>query len=259
MKKTFTMLLPACCLLNAALNIPQPVLDAFEPHSFQATHDYSLNYRLLSPLTVEQTAKYPLVIFLHGAGERGQDNAAQLYHVMPKFAALETRKAFPCYVVAPQCPAEQQWVNTPWSRLKHDMPETPSQSMDATIKLIDDLIQHYPIDTARLYVIGLSMGGYGTWDLIMRYPKRFAAAVPICGGADIDLADRIKDMPIWFFHGDSDPAVPTFRARSMNIALRALGVTPKYTEFTRCGHDAWTPAMNTPELLPWLFAQHLTK
>ena len=101
------------------------------------------------------------------------------------------------------------------------------------------------------------MGGYGTWDLVMRFPKRFAAAVPICGGADIKQAALIKDLPIWAFHGDSDTAVPTYRSQSMVAALKEAGGDPKYTEFPNCGHNAWGPAIETPELLPWLFSQRL--
>ena len=232
-----------------------PISD-YESCIYQAK-GFTLGYRMLPPKNVESDKKYTLVVFLHGAGERGIDNHVQLIHALPKFVQPEIREKFPCYVIAPQCPVGQQWVNTPWGLKQHDMPQQMSDSLAAVSSLIDDLQKDYPIDASRIYVMGISMGGYGTWDLIMRFPKRFAAAVPICGGADIKQASLIKDLPIWAFHGDSDTAVPTYRSQSMVAALKEAGGNPKYTEFPNCGHNAWTPAIETPELLPWLFSKYL--
>jgi len=118
------------------------------------------------------------------------------------------------------------------------------------------MLLNYPIDPSRIYLMGISMGGYGTWDLAMRTPQRFAAAVPICGGGDPNHAKKLKGLPIWAFHGDSDTAVPTSRSRDMIQALKDIGEKPIYTELKNTGHDAWTPAINNPELIQWLFKQH---
>ena len=246
-------------VLDATTDTPTltlaPISD-YESCIYQAK-GFTLGYRFLSPKTIETDKKYPLVVFLHGAGERGMDNHVQLVHVLPKFVQDDIREKFPCFVAAPQCPDGQQWVNTPWGLRQHDMPQMMSDSLAAVSGLIDDLLLDYPIDASRIYVMGISMGGYGTWDLVMRFPKRFAAAVPICGGADIKQAALIKDLPLWVFHGDSDTAVPTYRSQSMVAALKEAGGDPKYTEFPNCGHNAWGPAIETPELLPWLFSQRL--
>ncbi|MGN0878676.1 MAG: prolyl oligopeptidase family serine peptidase, partial [Oligosphaeraceae bacterium] len=124
-------------------------------------------------------------------------------------------------------------------------------------ELLDDLLLDYPIDPTRIYVMGISMGGYGTWDALSRQPERFAAAVPICGGADLAQAPRLARIPIWTFHGDSDTVVPTSRTRDIATAIRTLNPRDfRYTEVPHCGHDSWNAAIRTPELLPWLFAQH---
>lgn len=229
-------------------------LDEYQPGKF-VDGDQTLLYRLLSPKQREPGKKYPLVLFLHGAGERGDDNQAQLKHVVGIFVTPENREKYPCFVLAPQCPAGRKWAEVDWSAPTHRQPENPSAPMALTLKLIDQLVAEEPIDPARCYVMGLSMGGYGTWDVLARQPERFAAAVPMCGGGDETTAERIAHIPIWNFHGDKDPAVRVERSRRMVEALRAAGSKVKYTEYAGCGHDCWTPACKEPELLPWLFSQ----
>ncbi|MCA9047007.1 MAG: prolyl oligopeptidase family serine peptidase, partial [Planctomycetaceae bacterium] len=123
------------------------------------------------------------------------------------------------------------------------------------LELLDQLIKTHAIDEDRIYVMGLSMGGYGTWDLLARHPEKFAAGVPICGGGDEKQAAKIKEMPIWVFHGDADTAVKVERSRNMVAAIKEAGGKPKYTEYPGVGHNSWTPAINEPEILPWLFSQ----
>src|SRR5690348_1675728 len=164
----------------------------------------TLNYRMLFP-DADTFRKYPLVIFLHGAGERGSDNEAQLKWGVMNFATDENMMRHPALVIAPQCPLKTGWSN--FLRKDMKLTPTPSKPMELVIKLIHQLIKTMPVDTNRIYITGLSMGGYGTYDAIERYPNLFAAAVPVCGGGDTSRAASIAHIPIWIFHGAEDPVV----------------------------------------------------
>ena len=213
-------------------------------------------YRLLKPAAIAPGTRYPLVIFLHGAGERGNDNLNQLTYFPTWIAESSARKAHPCFVLAPQCRDDQKWVDVDWSALESTpQSPTPTGDMLAVIAAIEETIKREPIDPTRISLTGLSMGGYGSWDLAARMPERFAAVLPICGGGDEATAAKIKDLPIWCFHGDADTAVRVERSRTMIEALRAAGGTPKYSELAGVGHDSWTPAYRDPAALTWLFAQ----
>ena len=221
---------------------------------FEAQDKGGLPFRILMPESTEST--WALILFLHGAGERGTDNELQLVNAIHTMAGPSVMEDFPALVVAPQCPLEQKWANVDWSLPSHQLPTQASAPMQAAMQIVDALCDEHPIDRNRLYLIGLSMGGYGTWDALARYPQRFAAAIPICGGADEATAPAIAHIPIWAFHGDQDDAVPVSRSRNMVEALRNAGGTPRYTEFKDVGHNSWDPAFEDPGLLPWLFAQH---
>jgi predicted peptidase len=127
--------------------------------------------------------------------------------------------------------------------------------MGALLELIEKTMKDYPIDPERVYVTGLSMGGYGTWDLMARRPKLIAAAIPVCGGADEHTAEKIQHIPVWVFHGDQDTAVAPERSRNMVAALKKAGGSPKYTEYKGVGHDSWTATYNNADVMQWLFAQ----
>lgn len=228
--------------------------EAFEAKTFKGSTG-ELNYRLLKPAGYDASKNYPLVVFFHGAGERGSDNTRQLVHGMGDFASDEIRAKYPAFVIAPQCPEGKQWVNVPWGDASHSLPKEPSEPMQLTLELIESLEKEFSIDKSRLYVTGLSMGGFGTWDIISRHPERFAAAAPICGGGDAAQAKHIAKLPIWVFHGDSDTAVKTQRSRDMVAALKEAGGEPKYTEYENTGHNSWTPTYKNPEFYAWLFAQ----
>ena len=231
--------------------------DKFEARTFTDAAGSKLLYRLLQPKNYDAKTKlkYPLVLFLHGAGERGADNKAQLVHGMADFAANKMMTDYPCFVVAPQCPTGEKWVDVDWSATKHDMPDKPASPMRLTLQLLDALQKEFSIDADRLYITGLSMGGYGTWDGIQRHPELFAAAVPICGGGDPKLAKKIAAIPIWAFHGDQDNAVKVERSRDMVAAIKEAGGSPKYTEYPGVGHNSWTATYKDPEMYKWLFAQ----
>jgi len=227
----------------------------FEPRTYKDAAGKSLPYLLLRPAGYEPAGgkKHPLLVFLHGAGERGDDNRAQITHGKPFF--LAAAKEHGCFVVAPQCPRNARWAEVDWSAKSHLMPEKPSEPMRLLMELLPTLAKEFTIDADRLYVMGLSMGGYGTWDAIQRYPGMFAAAVPICGGGDATGAATIAKTPVWAYHGDKDGAVPVSRSREMVEALRKAGAAPRYTELPNIGHNAWTFAFKDPQLPEWLFQQ----
>lgn len=229
--------------------------DEYEPRKHVAVDGQTLNFRLLKPLNYDATKKYPLVLFLHGAGERGDDNVAQLKYGAPLFIKPEAREKYACFVIAPQCPAEQKWADIDWTSDTPVQPEKVSPSMALTLSVVELLKKEFSIDDERLYVTGLSMGGYGTWDLITRFPGKWAAAAPICGGGDKAKAALAKAVPVWAFHGVEDNAVKLVRTVEMIDAIKAAGGNPLFSEYPYLGHDSWTTAYGEPEFLLWLFAQ----
>ena len=208
----------------------------------------SLSYRLLKPATVDKEKTYPLVIFLHGSGERGDDNKAQMKHGVSGFASGERMKKSPCFLIAPQCPAGRQWNLS----AKASADAGPGKLV---LDLIEETCKELPIDRKRIYITGLSMGGYGTWSLMADKPDLFAAGLPICGGGDEKKAEKYVKIPIWVFHGDKDGAVKVERSRDMVAAIEKAGGKPKYTEYPGVGHDSWTQTYSDAKVLDWLFAQ----
>lgn len=245
-------MMTACVLLLGALLAAQDPAQVMEAREFQGAGGGKLLYRLTRPREAAGK-KLPLLLFLHGAGERGDDNAKQLKNCVRNLLPVLERNS--CVLVAPQCPVGKQWVEVNWSAAWHDAPEKPSEPLGLTIELLAALQKELPLDGKRVYVTGLSMGGYGTWDILARRPDLFAAAVPLCGGGDEKQAPAIAKVPQWIFHGDRDTVVPTARSRNMVEALRKAGGSPKYTEFPGVGHNCWDKAYAEPGLFPWLFAQ----
>ena len=216
----------------------------------------AFRYRLLKPQPIEPGKKYPVIVFLHGAGERGTDNRLQLLYFPEMMAKPENRQKFPCFLIAPQCRPEKQWVDVPWSAPKSTLPERPSDQLLAAMGMLDDVLAKYPVDRSRVYLTGLSMGGYGCWDAAARWPDRFSALAPICGGGDEATAARFARLPVFAVHGDADAAVPVARSRNMIAALKAAGGSPTYVELKGVGHNSWTPGYNDPGgLVPWMFKQ----
>lgn len=229
--------------------------DAFESKTFSSENGGSLLYRIHSPEGLKNGQTGPLVFFFHGAGERGSDNENQLKHGALEILAYAESNDIPVTIVAPQCPKDKQWVDTPWGDLSHKMSKVPSASMRMAMELLDEVIKTQPVDKKRIYVTGLSMGGFGTWDIIQRQSKLFAAAMPVCGGGDPAFAKKLKKLPIWVFHGDSDSVVKTQRSRDMVAALRKKRAHPLYTEYKNTKHNAWTPTYSDETVLKWLFEQ----
>lgn len=201
-----------------------------------------------------QRGLQPLLVFLHGAGERGSDNQRQLTWLPPALTAAPT--PHPCFALAVQCPAGMQWVEVPWDRQdSQPMPASPSLPLRAVISAVQQLLSQEPIDRDRVYLTGLSMGGYGCWDLASRHPDWFAAVLPVCGGGDVAAAPRLRELPIWAWHGGRDEAVPVQQSRAMVSALRAIGGAVRYSELALVGHDSWHQAYGPNGGLDWLFAQ----
>lgn len=234
---------------------PVDLTKLYEPREYVGKSGEPLKYRLIKPVDYKFGKKYPLVLFLHGAGERGDDNAATLRHAAKDFSDPQTRSKYPAYVVIPQCPTGKKWSEVDWSKDASELPEEPSDPMKSIKELIDDMVENAGVDPNRIYITGLSMGGYGTWDAIARYPGFFAAAAPICGGGDPKTVEKFKSLPIWCFHGAKDPVVKVARSREMIDALQKVGSNAKYTEYPEAQHDSWTQTYSNPELFDWMFAQ----
>lgn len=192
-------------------------------------------YLLYVPKDYDKAKPTPLMLFLHGAGERGTNLNNVKQHGPPK--QIAAGKEFPCIVVSPQC-APEIW----WEPVK-------------LLALLDEVASKYNIDPERVYVTGLSMGGFGTWQLAAYAPERFAAILPICGGGEAFWAKRFYHIPAWTFHGSNDSAVPLVRSQQMVDALKKAGGEPTFTIYPDVGHDSWTATYDDPKVYEWLFAQ----
>jgi lysophospholipase L1-like esterase/poly(3-hydroxybutyrate) depolymerase len=248
---------PAVALALTCLVQPTPAAQ-YETRIHTNAAGQTIPYRLLVPRGYDASRKYPLVLFFHGAGERGTDNQAQLVHGTSLFLQPGNRDRFACLVLAPQCPQGQQWVDMPWGTDSGSRPAQPSAAMQRALEALEAVTREFSVDTNRLYVTGLSMGGYATWDCMTRYPDRFAAGAPVCGGGDeTTVTAAVAHVPVWAFHSEDDGAVKVKRSRNMVQAMRAAGGQPKYFEYYGLGHGCWGRAYGEPELLPWMFAQRL--
>ena len=218
-----------------------------------------LPYCLFVPSVMETGQSYPVVLSLHGAGERGSDNQLQLNDtgIVPFLTEEEFYAQNPCIILAPQCPEGEQWVDTPWEDGSYSIEEVPiSEELQAAAGLLEEICREYPVDESRVYMAGVSMGGYGAWDMLMRSPDLFAGAVILCGAGDPSQAEKIKEIPIWVFHGAEDEEVPVSGSREMVEALEEAGAeTIRYTEYENIGHWIWMVAYEEEGLLDWLFAQ----
>jgi len=183
----------------------------------------------------KMNARYPMVIFLHGVKERGNIIDKVRFNGLPKL--VEEGQSFPFIIISPLCPEGKWW------------------EPDVLYLLITDIFEKYNVDKKRVYLTGLSMGGFGTWILAYAYPELFAAIVPVCGGAYPYMAEKIKDIPAWVFHGAKDYFVPLIRSQEMVDALKKAGGNVKFTVYPEAGHDSWTETYKSPELYKWLLEQ----
>jgi len=217
-------------------------------------------YRILLPQNYDANTTYPLLIMLHGAGERGDDNEAQLTHGTDLFLKAEIRKNYPAIIVFPQCSKDGYWSNVDkkWEqstfKFTFSPKGEPTPQMEVLQRLIIELTKKHKVDTSRIYVGGLSMGGMGTFEIVRRNPELFAGAFAICGGAHPNTASEMTKTPFWVFHGDKDVVVDYQHSVKIVNALKAAGGNVKFTTYEGVNHDSWTNAFSEDELLPWLFS-----
>lgn len=210
----------------------------------RANESESLKYLMYSPVEAADSKKrdsktpaaWPLVLFLHGGGEGGNDLEKVKQHGLPKL--IEGGKSFPFFVVSPQNPSETQF----WD----------DQQL---IRLVDEIVQSHPIDESRIYLTGLSRGAFGAWRLAVQNPDRFAAVVPISGGGPLPYVQRLKHVPIWAFHGQQDTVIPCRESQRLVDELNRVGGNVKLTLYPKAGHDAWTETYENPQLYEWLLQQ----
>jgi predicted peptidase len=238
------MFFTGCRKMEKSRMASEPVLTPGQHHQVfekKITKNLSCNYLLFLPEAYgEEKQSWPLIMFLHGAGERGSDLNKVKVHGPPKI--VRQRKDFPFIVVSPQCPKDDWWTD----------------KVEVLINLLDDIVARYDVDTERIYLTGLSMGGYGTWALAAEYPERFAAIAPICGGGNRIMAFRLKDMPVWAFHGAKDSLIPLKQSEEMVNAIKARGGDAKLTVYPDAGHDSWTETYNNEQLYDWFLKHHKT-
>lgn len=221
----------------------------------------TLPYRILYPDNYDPDGNYPVLFFLHGAGERGSDNTKQLTHGASLFLADSIRAAFPAIVIFPQCPADSYWSNVDIRSEAEGKREfhfrtsgRPSTGMALFLRLVQHVLKNEAVDDARVYIGGLSMGGMGTYEALRRKPKVFAAAFAICGGDNTANVTHYAHVPLWIFHGEQDDVVPATHSHAIVAELRRLGVSPKSTFYPNANHNSWDAAFSETELLPWLFS-----
>ena len=225
-------------LMSQAAFAQQSLEAGQHPQSFEKQVTVKFDYLLYLPAEYNKDVnkKWPMILFLHGIGERGTDVGRVAATGLPK--ALKDKKEIPFVVVSPQCPANTWW-----------------RSFDLDV-LLDAVMEKYRIDPDRVYLTGLSMGGFGAWELAAAYPQRFAAVAPMCGGGNPASVRRMRSLPFWVFHGDADKTVPVKLSDDMVEALKQAGADVKYTRYPGVGHDCWTQSYNNPELYDW-FLSHV--
>lgn len=245
-------------------------LNAQSKEEFKKEHfiveDDTLNYRILYPESFSEDEEYPVVLFLHGAGERGDDNESQLVHGGDLFLNEKNREKFPAIVIFPQAPKEDYWAKV---EVKRDtMPfqfdfmnkAKPTRSLEMVMELMDSIVSKDFVDSDRVYVGGLSMGGMGTYEIIYKKPEMFAAAFAICGGANEEIAEEYpKGFNIWIFHGEKDDIVPPRFSKTMARTINHYGGNAKLSLYPEDNHNSWDSALSEPYLLPWLFSHERNK
>jgi pimeloyl-ACP methyl ester carboxylesterase len=232
---------------NAVSTYVSDLAEPFEARTYVSSDGDTLRYRLMIPLKYDSATRYPLVICLHGSSGSGTDNVKQVITSLPALmlSAYDIRMKYPAFLFVPQCPPKAGWGGI-----------DGQTSVDSLVfETIDALEKEFHVDVRRRYVAGNSMGGYGAWYFASTRPQMFAAAIPICGGGDPELARNLVDVPVWAFHGADDRNVPVSGSRDMIRAIKHAGGDPRYTEYPDEGHNIGDKVKATPDLLPWLFGQ----
>jgi predicted peptidase len=221
----------------------------------------SIYYRILFPENFNPAEKYPILFFLHGSGERGNDNEKQLVHGGDLFLKEEVRKNFPAIIVFPQCPATDFWANAQFNvddkgvrKISFVEGGKPTKVMHALLGMVKDFLKKPYIKKDQVYIGGLSMGGMGTYELLRRKRNTFAAAIAICGGDNTNNIAKYKSVPLWIFHGAKDNVVDPAFSIAIAERLKTIGSDVKFTLYPTANHNSWDSAFAEPELLPWLLS-----
>ena len=244
---------------------PERIIRLFDEHripvkSGEGRLKRVYRYRLLKPAALEPGKRYPVVLFLHGAGNRGDDNRRQLFGLPALMAQTRWRSKYPCYLIAPQCPKDTWWSGRRRAARAAREADEPDDPLDIVLAILEEVLKSYPADPRRVYLTGVSMGGFGCWQLTARRPELFAAVVPVCGCGDVSQASRLIDVPIWAVHGNADRAVPARCSREMIEAITQAGGNPNDSELEGVGHGSWTWAYDDAnEVIPWMFQQVNTR
>ena len=271
MKRTSFLLKAGVLLLLAALltvvcaaesvhdETTEKILTLFETCTYEAEDGYTMGYRLYVPADYDAAEMYPLVLFLHGAGERGDNNTAQLTVGLPRMFDDADSPIYEAIVIAPQCPADEQWVDTPWEDGNYSTADVPeSNAMQTALAILDKVCASYNVNKHRLYVTGLSMGGFGTWDVLTRHGDRFAAGMPLCGGGDPSHARILAKIPIRIFHDRNDGTVPVEASAQMYKAIKRVSdpdnMLVSFKIMTGYGHAIWDAVYSDRENIDWLFS-----
>lgn len=254
---------------------PEQIDTVLVKHTFKASNGLEMPYRLFSPDDSKDEQK-ALIIFLHGRGDRGTDNGSQTYHEAGfitnpnSLLTTEMQAKYPCYILVPQCSDKTE--NEEWAKWVGNSPETPfkglgkdgsysmnpipSESGEAALELIEKTIKDNNINPKKIYLIGISMGGFGTWEFVSRKPQLFAAAVPMAGYSDPSQIENIKHIPFWIFHGSIDKWNPVEGSRNMYALLSEKNADVTYTEYKNVTHgDAFKKAFKEEKLIPWIFSK----
>ncbi|MCK5674187.1 MAG: prolyl oligopeptidase family serine peptidase [Spirochaetales bacterium] len=231
---------------------------SYEAMSYENKDGEKLNYRLHLPeilLDNNDLKSYPLILFFHGSGGRGSDNILPVLGSPKDILKITEKFQVPVIIVVPQCPLKFQWSDIPPNADLNRMKKNPTLPMKLTIEMLEEIIAEYPVDLDRIYAVGFSMGGYAVWEILQRFPDKFAAGIPVCGAGDEELTDLIKDIPIWAFHGEDDTVVSPKHSRTMINALIKSGGDPLYTEYENTGHNSWSRTFSNEEVILWLLDQ----
>jgi len=237
-------------LVGTLTGLAEDRVDGFTARVYQNKGHEKMPYRLFIPENYDKSKKYPLIIWLHGAGGAGDDNLKQISEDQVAGTRIwtkpELQSKHPAFVLVPQ--SAGGWASVSTLQL--------SDEERLVLEIINSLKSEFSLDNKRIYVTGQSNGGYGVWDMISKRPDLFAAAIPLCGGGNTLLASTLVSTPIWAFHGDQDSVIPVSETRNMIAAIRKLGGAPRYTEYKGVDHDIWLRTFKEPGLADWLFAQH---
>ncbi len=220
--------------------------------------DSSINYRLFVPKN-DNSKKLPIVLYLHGAAQRGSENRKQLDNTFYKFTSKSNQKKYPSFVLAPQYPMKTNWINhtdksVPYGHYNQD-DLTETDEIKLVVELVKEIVVNYPIDESRIYITGFSMGATAVWDIITRYPNIFAAALPMSGETDTTKASLITHLPVWAFHGEEDKIVPHTVNKNMIESINRSGGKAKFTKFKGIGHGCAHETLNNQSTLVWLYNQ----